>query len=439
MSIVKSEKKVIADIQELIERNAERFSGIRSLRMSALEKFQQIGLPGGKHEEYRHTPLTRVLEKNFGTDAISGDTKNATDFSTYFIPGLSENRIVFINGIFSAEHSSVEQQDTVLIKRIEEVADKEPSLLVHLGKHADHTNDAFTAWNTAAWNYGVFIMVPDNTKLTKPLAVYNFTDASRKQIINTSRNLVHIGKGSEATIILKSNSTGNNAHFTNTVTEVVVNENAGIDLYMIQNDQTNAFEFNHTTVFQSNHSRVNCFTFTLEGKLIRNNLQLLLDGEGCDSHMYGLYLLNGDTLADNHTVADHRKPNSFSNELYKGIMNGKSTGVFNGKIYVRPHAQKTNAFQANRNIILTDEAGVNTKPQLEIWADDVKCSHGCTSGQLDEEALFYLQTRGIQMDTAKAMLLYAFAEEVVTKVKLPAVKDYLDKAIGERLNKNFEA
>jgi Fe-S cluster assembly protein SufD len=162
-----------------------------------------------------------------------------------------------------------------------------------------------------------------------------------------------------------------------------------------------------------------------------------LDGEGIESHMYGLYLLGGNTLADNHTVADHKKPNSFSNELYKGIIDGTARGVFNGKIFVRPQAQKTNAFQANRNILLNDKATVNTKPQLEIWADDVKCSHGCTSGQLDEEAVFYLRARGISKETAQAMMLYAFAGEVLDAVKHPLLKDYLDQVISERLHKNF--
>src|SRR5690606_23836772 len=165
-----------------------------------------------------------------------------------------------------------------------------------------------------------------------------------------------------------------------------------------------------------NTSRVNSYTFDLDGQLLRTNLHLIIDGEGIESHMYGLYLLKGNTLADNHTVVDHKKPNSFTNELYKGILDDNSKGVFNGKIYVRPLAQKTNAFQANRNILLSDKATINTKPQLEIWADDVKCSHGCTSGQLDEEALFYLQTRGIDRNSARAMMLYAFAAEVSEKI-----------------------
>jgi Fe-S cluster assembly protein SufD len=170
---------------------------------------------------------------------------------------------------------------------------------------------------------------------------------------------------------------------------------------------------------------------------VRNNFTLVVDGENCESHFHGLYLLHGNTLSDNHTVVDHQKPNSFSNELYKGIMDGHSKGVFNGKIFVRPHAQKTNAFQSNRNILLSDTATVNTKPQLEIWADDVKCSHGCTSGQLDDEALFYLQSRGIPAPTAKAMLLYAFALDVLAPVKNEVVRNYLDGLISDRLHKNL--
>ncbi len=229
----------------------------------------------------------------------------------------------------------------------------------------------------------------------------------------------------------------NTNHFSNLVTEAVVLENSELNFYSIQNDTGNRYQYNLTQFHQSNFSRINTFTFTLSGKLIRNNLQLSLDGEGIESHMYGLYLLNNDTLADNHTVVDHKKANSFSNELYKGIMDGNSKGVFNGKIYVRPNAQKTNAFQANRNILLTDKATVNTKPQLEIWADDVKCSHGCTTGQLDEEALFYLQTRGISKETARAMMLYAFAGEILDNVKHAELKTYLDQLVSERLHKNF--
>ncbi len=269
------------------------------------------------------------------------------------------------------------------------------------------------------------------------MVIYHINDTRNGQVISLNRNLFVVEVNSEVTVIEKLVSLGTGNSFSNLVTEAVVAENAGLNLYEIQNDNGNRYHFNQIHVTQTNNSRVNTYTFCLDGKLIRNNLQLSLDGEGIESHMYGLYAVTNDTLADNHTVVDHRKPNSFSNELYKGIMDESSKGIFNGKIFVRPNAQKTNAFQANRNILLTDKAGVNTKPQLEIWADDVKCSHGCTTGQLDEEALFYLQTRGIHKETARAMMLYAFAGEIIEAIKHPVIKEYLDTIISERLHKKF--
>ena len=310
-------------------------------------------------------------------------------------------------------------------------------MLKHLGKHADFKTDALAAWNTAAWSDGIFLHIKNNQIVEKPIIIHYLTDGSESEVWSVSRNLIVAGSSSKFTFVEKYDSVGKANHFSNIVTEVVVGENAEANFYSIQNDAGNRYQYNLTQFYQLNHSRVNTFTFTLNGKLVRNNLQLALDGEGIESHMFGLYLLENDTLADNHTVVDHKKANSFSNELYKGVMDGTSKGVFNGKIYVRPNAQKTNAFQANRNILLTDKATINTKPQLEIWADDVKCSHGCTTGQLDEEAMFYLQTRGINKETARAMMLYAFAGEILDHVNHPELKDYLDQLVSERLHKNF--
>lgn len=224
--------------------------------------------------------------------------------------------------------------------------------------------------------------------------------------------------------------------FQNKQSVIEVGENAELEYTIVQNGPSDV-QVNNSVVHLSASARANCFTFTFAGQLIRNNMTMTVDGEGVDAHLYGLYLLSGNTIADNHTVMDHKKPNSFSNELYKGVMDGNSKGVFNGKIYVRPLAQKTNAFQTNRNILLSDSATINTKPQLEIWADDVKCSHGCTTGQLDEEALFYLRSRGISKDLAKGMLLYAFASEVMASMKNETIRNFVDGLIAERLNKNF--
>ena len=215
---------------------------------------------------------------------------------------------------------------------------------------------------------------------------------------------------------------------------MVVDENSRLEYYSIQNDKGNRYHFSHTEIYQKRSSRVNTYTFNLQGKLLRTNLHLIIDGEGIESHMYGLYLLTGNTLADNHTVVDHKKPNSFTNELYKGVMDENSKGVFNGKIFVQQIAQKTNAFQSNKNIILSDNATVNTKPQLEIFADDVKCSHGCTVGQLDDEALFYLRSRGVGEKAARSLLVHAFAIDILEHIKPLPLRNYVDQLISQRLD-----
>lgn len=399
------------------------------LREQAKAVFQQLGLPHSKTEEYRHAPITRALEKNFKFSSAENSISDLKSIQDFEIPELDGQVIVMLNGTFSERLSRISGND-IVIKKLD---DHEK----HVAKHADFNSDALVAWNTASWEGGVHIEVADNAIIKKPIIIYNIQDSTAGEVKTITRNLIAVGTNSEVTVIEKFDSVGSHPNFSNQVTEGVVSENAKLNFYSIQADHGNRYQFGQTTIWQADHSRVNTYTFTLDGKFVRNNLQLLLDGEGCESHMYGLYLLHGDTLADNHTVVDHRKPNSFSNELYKGVLEGSAKGVFNGKIFVRPNAQKTNAFQSNRNILLSDKATVNTKPQLEIWADDVKCSHGCTTGQLDEEALFYLRSRGIEKNTARAMMLYAFAAEVLDNIPNEKLKAFLDALVSERLHKNF--
>ena len=436
MSLTATDKNISTNIASQIQRQLK--NGLNDLRAEAFVAFQKLGLPGNKNEEYKHTAITRELEKHFAFGATA-PIPSKTDIGQFLIPGVEANILVFVNGVYSKEHSSiVSPANQITIQNLEEVINTNNQFVAqHLGKHADFKSDAFAAWNTAGWTSGVFIHVPKNVVVEKPVIIHHINNTADGEVATAQRNLIVVEQSAEVTIVEKFDSIGEAAHFSNLVTEAVVNENAGLELYSLQNDNGRRYQFGQTSIHQGNASRVNTYTFTLGGKAVRNNLQLSLDGEGIESHMYGLYLIAGDTLADNHTVVDHKKPNSFSNELYKGIMDGTSRGVFNGKIYVRPQAQKTNAFQSNRNVLLSDKATVNTKPQLEIWADDVKCSHGCTSGQLDEEALFYLRARGVSKETAQAMMLYAFAGEVLESVKHPVLKDYLDNVISERLHKNF--
>jgi Fe-S cluster assembly protein SufD len=437
MDLTTTDKNITSQVSSFIQRRGRMDSD--QARAAALEIFQQLGLPGSKHEEYKYTPVTRELEKKFTFQQSSEASVKDANVAEYLIPEVDANVLVFINGAYSKEYSSVQSPSPEISIRDlgEALASKDVVALEHFSEHVNVKTDAFAAWNGADWKDGIFIHVPDNVTVAKPVILHYISDTSAGEVITSHRSLIVVGKNSQLTVVEKFNSRGAGNHFTNLVAEVVVSENGGLEFYSIQNDSGNRYQVTRTEIYQKNSSRVNTYTFNLHGQLLRTNLSLVLDGEGIESHMYGLYLLTRGTIADNHTVVDHKKPNSFSNELYKGIMDENSKGVFNGKIFVRPQAQKTNAFQANRNILLSERASVNTKPQLEIWADDVKCSHGCTTGQLDEEALFYLRSRGISKEAARAMMLYAFAAEVVEKIPHPAIRKYIDAAIGERLQKKF--
>jgi Fe-S cluster assembly protein SufD len=436
MNLSTTDKNITTEISSFIQR---RFTNISDpVRSDALDILQTLGLPGVKNEEYKYTPLTRELEKNFAFNAVATDNY-IQDITEYLIPDVKANALVFLNGVYAPSHSTIISPDSQLtIHSLQEALDGNNQMAIrHFNQYTQFRADAFAAWNTADWRAGVFISIAENAFLEAPVIFYYINDTSAAEVVATNRNLIVAGKNSTSTIVEKFNSAGEGNHFSNLVTEIVVAESAKLNFYSIQNDKGNSYQYNNTEIYQQRSSRVNTYSFDLQGKLLRTNLHLIIDGEGIESHMYGLYLLGDNTIADNHTVVDHKKPNSFTNELYKGIMDGNSKGVFNGKIFVRPQAQKTNAFQANRNILLSEKATVNTKPQLEIWADDVKCSHGCTTGQLDEEAVFYLRTRGIDKDSARAMMLNAFAGEVTDKIAHPAIKNYIDGLIGERLQKNF--
>ncbi len=414
--------------------------GNERLREIAIEHFEQLGFPGTKSEEYRFTPITRSIEKNFAVNHFAEiTTSSLDDITPFLISSYETNLVVFLNGQYQEKLSSIiSPKEQVIVQSLRSALDERSAVVLnHFAKLVDSKMDPFAALNTAFWHDGVFIHVPKHAVVEKPIVVLHVHDAGQNPVFSKNRVLMIMEEYSEASILLKSDSIGNNPVFSTVVEEIEVMENARLNYFKIQNDQGALHQVTNTMIHQNNASRVNSFTFTMNGRVIRNNLSIAIDGERCESHFYGLYLLDKNTIADNHTVVDHRRPNSFSNELYKGVMDGSSKGVFNGKIYVRPFAQKTNAFQSNRNILLSDTASINTKPQLEIWADDVKCSHGCTTGQLDEEALFYLQSRGISKHSAQAMLLYAFAGEITQPVKDETLKNYLDQLISERLHKSL--
>jgi Fe-S cluster assembly protein SufD len=408
----------------------------RTARLEALAHFEKLGFPKSKDEEYRFTPITRSLEKFFKPSDFSLETVPSAlaSIEKYVISSLSCNRVVFVNGFYREDLSvivSPPEQLTVmpLEHALLQQADR---VNAYFAKVAVPSTDAFVALNTTLWQSGVFIQVPKNTTLDKPVLFLNLHDSVLRPVVSQPRILALLEENSEACFVEEAHVEGSHPVFSSAVEEIVLKDYATLHHHILQRSP-GIIQVSNTRLLQHQGSKVNTFTITLDGLLIRNNLSLSIDGERCESHFHGLYLLHKNTVADNHTVVDHRQPNSFSNELYKGIIDGHSKAVFNGKIYVRPHAQKTNAFQSNRNILLSDTATINTKPQLEIWADDVKCSHGCTSGQLDEEALFYLRSRGIEGRIARAMLLGAFAGEVLDPIRYPEIKNYFATLVSQRL------
>lgn len=415
--------------------DSSKYAAGAASRQKSLNALEKSGLPGAKHEEYRFTPVTRFLEKNFTGPASAPASISTVD--EFLIKNLDANVLTFINGQYAQAFSTIISPELTVTPLSEAITRQNPLVEKYFEKILETESDTFALLNSACWQEGLVLHVPENTAVDKPVFILHLNDATSGQVLSHTRILAMMEKGSYLSVIEKSDSVGTHSVFHTLSEEWVVKENAHLEYCKIQNDSGKICQVSNTVIHQANSSLLNTFTLTLDGQLIRNNLKILIDGEQCESHFYGLYLLAGNTLADNHTVVDHRKPNSFSNELYKGIMDGHAKGVFNGKIFVRPHAQKTNAFQSNRNILVSETATINTKPQLEIWADDVKCSHGCTSGQLDEEAMFYLRSRGIAESSAKAMLLYAFAAEVLAPIQNETLKSYLDTLIANRLNKNF--
>lgn len=407
------------------------------VKKRAFTTFNQLGLPTLKDEAYKYTPVTGVLSKTFDlSQPPTTATLASQAIEQALLKTIDAYHIVLLNGQFSEKHSLMngQRKDVAILSFQEAYRQYGEVFCNHFARHTSDEKDAFTALNTALFADGVFIKIADHTVIKKPLLVYHITDATTPCTITYPRLLVVVGKHSQCSIGEFYPTIGLQASFVNTVSEIMLAENAHIDYYKLQTDIEHAYQIGNTQCYQDKQSVLNTHTITLDGVLIRNNLNVVLNAEHCETNMYGLYLLRRKQHVDNHTVVDHQKPHSLSNELYKGIISEQATGVFNGKIYVRPHAQKTNAFQANNNILLSNYATIHAKPQLEIWADDVKCSHGNTTGQLDRQQLFYLRTRGLHEKTARNILLKAFIHEVIEKVQLAALKDYLNNLLEEKLN-----
>lgn len=381
--------------------------------VESLRYLENKGIPGNKNEDYKYCNTEAIIRKEF--KSLENSFNDIKSVDAYKLEGCIN--IVVANGNYNETLSDSATEFSVSTF---DKADK--SLLSkHLGKYADVSSDAFIALNTAFSNNGIVIHI--KKAVQKPLHIINIISAKTESFINP-RQLVVVENNCEAKLIESFVSDGASAKvFHNHLTEVLVGENSHLHSYRIQNESDSLFQLNTTQVFVKKYGNYITNTFTFGGSLVRNNLNVVLDSDSCEAHLNGLFFGKGAQLIDNHTLVDHRYPECPSNELYKGIVKDKATGIFNGKIYVRKDAQKTNAYQSSKNILLSDDATINTKPQLEIYANDVKCSHGTSTGKIDEDALFYLKARGIGEESARKLLLQAFAGEVIDKIEIKNLKE----------------
>lgn len=409
-------------------------SNVHSIRTKAIQNFEKEGFPTKNNEEWKYTSLKPLLNNDYCLFPSNEKSVGFKDIKDFLINDIESYNLIFIDGVFSSFLSDTTHDDCdVCVLSSALTRPKYKMVIDNYFNSIAKNNNSLSELNTAFTKEGAFINIPKNTIIQKPIQILNFSTGNESQVLLQPRNLIIVGENSHVQIIERHQNLSKNNTFTNTVTEIFVHKRAIVDYYKIQNDTENSSLIDSTFVSQKQQSVASVSTFSFGGKLTRNNLEFYHEGEYITTNLNGISILNGKQHVDNHTLVNHKFPNCESHELYKGIYADKSTGVFNGKVIVQQEAQKTNAFQQNNNILIDDGAAINAKPQLEIFADDVKCSHGCTIGQLDENALFYMQSRGIPQKEAKALLLFAFGNDVVSKIKIPQLKTRITKLIASNL------
>ena len=411
-------------------------SGLTTIRRNAFDTFNEMGIPTTRHEEWKYTRIGGVFNKEHQIPASESNSSiSSVDLDALRLPGHDRaNELVFVNGLFSFTLSSIRSAGLVVLP-LEEAARNEYKdiVLKHLGHSSNYLKDGINALNTAFLHGGIFAEVKRGHELEHPVYIYNVVDGRSSNIFAQPRSLIHVDERANVQVVETYATLGKGESFTNQVMEIAVEQDARLEYYKIQNDQDHTHQVSTTHIRQVGKSHTHSVTISLNGGIVRNNLNVILEAEHCEAHLYGLYFQQGHSHIDNHTVVDNVKPNCFSNESYKGMLNDNATGVFNGKIFVRQQAQKTNAYQSDKNVLLSDNCSVYAKPQLEIFADDVKCSHGCTVGRLNEEGLFYLRSRGISEKIARSLLLQAFAADILEQIKPEIIRKHIHHLIAERL------
>ncbi|WP_411894081.1 Fe-S cluster assembly protein SufD [Winogradskyella sp. A2] len=412
-------------------------SPVHDIRTEAIKTFETEGFPNKRQEAWKYTSLNSVLKHDYSVFPKHEKALEFKDVKKYFIHEIDSYKIIFIDGKYSS-HLSKTTHDGIDVCLMSAALTKPKYRLVienYFNKIA--SKDGLSSLNTAFSAEGAYIHIPKNKLVEKPIQIIHFSTGNESALMLQPRNLVVVDENSYVQIVERHQSLTDNPVLTNSVTEIFTNKRAIVDYYKIQNDRPSASLIDNTFINQKQESIAKVHTFSFGGKLTRNNLNYYQNGERIDSTMKGITIIGNKQHVDHNTLVHHIEPNCESHQDYKGIFDDSSTGVFNGKVVVEKEAQKTNAFQANNNVLISDKASINTKPQLEIFADDVKCSHGCTIGQLDDSAMFYLRSRGIPEKEAKALLMFAFSNNVLDSVKIPELKNRITRIIANKLGVNI--
>jgi Fe-S cluster assembly protein SufD len=412
---------------------------VQPLRKAGLACFAELGFPKLSDEDWRFTnvaPLAKLPFTLAPEAAVNGVESKAINDSVF--ARLAGHRLVFVNGFFAEKLSSIKPvSGGARIENLSAALAKDSGFIEkHLGKYAHTANNTFAALNQALFTDGAFIFVPKGVAVAEPVQLIYISSAKNSGETILPRNLIIAEANSKLTVVESYISTGNVAYFTNAVTEILAGDNAAVEHVKLQDESADAFHVATIAGEFGRASNVTVHSFALGAKLSRTNIRTKLAGEGLECILNGLYLTRGEQLADHHMIVEHAQPNCASHEYFNGILDDKSKGVFHGRIYVHPIAQKTDAKQTNKNLLLSDDATADTKPQLEIYADDVKCTHGATIGQLNAESIFYLRSRGLGTETARRMLIHAFAGEIIERIKCEPAREVVDKLVWDRLEAN---
>jgi Fe-S cluster assembly protein SufD len=442
--LVNSESKYQSAYRDLQSgQNRPRVAWFERLRERAMDRFEELGLPSVNEEEWKYTNLAALAKVDLDPVVRSTPAEIKPEvLNPYTYPESANSQLVLVNGILQKELSSLESASQVVAMDLAAAvtSDSYGDLVrEYLARGADYKESGLTALNTALITSGAFVLIPRDVKLEVPLHILCLSDSEGNEIATFPRILIVSEANSSATIIETYAGTTESQYFTNAVIEIVLKDGARLEHYRVQQESHRAFHIGTTAVDLGAHSSFDATAINTGGQLSRHNVNLVMNHEGAECWVDGLYIVGSGQHTDTHSNIDHREPHCTSHQLYKGILDGSSRAVFNGKIFVRHGAQKTDAMQTNKNLLLSPEARVDTKPQLEIFADDVKCAHGAAVGQIDEEELFYLETRGIHPCLGRNLLTYGFAEEVIGKIKIDSIKAQLDELVLNRLNTRLEA